>query len=256
MSDFYELMHEGRSLVLPRVTAILDIIDKSRPLMGWATKLEREALRAALEDALTQPGELDAQTVWSRVDKALSSKRAWVRQRDSAAEIGKKTHAIICWHTRKMLGEDPGPEPGGPDPALRAVVAWLDWTKAVDFQPQMMERTVYCPWCAYAGTFDVLAKVEGQLLVVDYKTGKAIYEEAHLQALAYRHGLAREGIRTEGGLLLRLPKTEADPGFEAVPAKPIPYRAWLGACTLWRWRQWMAGKETGTETMTPCEVET
>ncbi len=68
--------------------------------------------------------------------------------------------------------------------------------------------------------------------------------------------LGREGIVTDGGLLLRLPKTAEDSGFEAVPAKPIPYRAWLGACTLWRWQRWMQGQETGTESMKPCEVET
>src|SRR2546425_9496290 len=159
-NDFYDIVHEGTRLVLPRVTSILKIIDRSGPMMGWAAKMERESFRAALEDSLTQPGALDLQAVWERVAASLTGKRAWVKARDDAANIGKSAHAMIRWHTLRMLGQDAGPEPTGPDAAIRAVVAWMDWTRAVSFTPQYVERVLYCPWCAYAGTCDAIAKVE------------------------------------------------------------------------------------------------
>src|SRR5262249_49383629 len=154
---------------------------------------------------LTAPGmTLDAHRLWTAMDEHLKGKRAWVKANRDATDLGQAAHAIIQWHTRRMLGlPDLGPEPSGPDGAMQAGLAWLDWTKAVDFQPQHTERLVYCPQCAYAGTCDAVAKVQGQLVVVDYKTGKAVYREAHLQVAAYKHALLREGIVTDGGLILR-----------------------------------------------------
>lgn len=252
--DFYDFTHDGTRMRLPRVTSILRIIDRSQALMGWASRIEREAFQAALQDALTQPGAMNPQEVWNVVTDALAGKRAYVKARDSAANIGQAAHAIIRWHTMKMLGQDPGPEPSGPDASLRAVVAWMDWAKAVAFEPQHVERLLYCPFCAYAGTCDTIAKVEGQLVLVDYKTGRAVYDEAHLQVRAYRHAAAREGIKTEAGLILRLPKTEADDKFEAVWVKPIPYGYWISARRLWEWQQKMEEQDIGSAPMTKCEV--
>ena len=255
-TDFYDLSHEGVRMRLPRVTSILRIIDRSNALMGWATKLERTALQAALEEVLTDPSApFNAQKVWDQMQAVLSGKRAWVRARDQALTIGHAAHAIIHWHTQKMLGQDPGPEPSGPDPALRAVVAWLDWVKEVRFEPQATERLVYCPQCAYAGTCDTIAKVEGSLTVIDYKVAKGVYDEHHLQVRAYQHAAAREGIQTTGGLILRLPKTAEDPEFEAVPAEPIPHLYFRAACLLWRWQRRMEHEEAGSTTMTACEVQ-
>lgn len=253
--DFYDFTYDGGRLRLPRVTSILRIIDRSNALMGWATRIERDAFKATLEDALTEPGELTVQRVWDRMMIHLSGKRAHVKARDEAANIGRSAHDIIKWHTRKLLGlAEDGPEPSGPDASMRAVFAWFDWCKAVDFVPLYAEHFVFCPWCGYAGTTDAVGKVEGRILCIDYKTGKAVYHEAHLQVRAYRHALAREGIHTEGGIVLRLPKTEADPAFEAVAAIEIPYGYWISASRLWRWQQIMDGDDPGPE-LQKCEVK-
>lgn len=256
---FYELIHEGQPLRLPRVTAILKVIDRSGPLMGWATKLEREAFKMALEDALTEPGELTPQTIWDRVNAKLGGRRAWAKARDAAADIGKAAHGMIHWHTERMLGLDPGPEPAGPEAATRAVLAWLDWTAKVDFKPLHTERLVYCPACGYAGTTDTVAAITNEaghryVAVIDYKTGKAVYWEAFMQLLAYRHALQREGIATDGALVLRLPKTAADPDFEAVPAPFVPFGYWISVCRTWRLSQRMTGQDTGSVEITRCEV--
>lgn len=256
MSDFYDITHEGVRMVLPRVTSILKVIDKSNALMGWATKLERESFRLALEEALTEPGvSLDADVLWSKMDKHLKGARAWVKSNREATDIGSAAHTIIQWHTDKMLGNDSGPEPSGPDAAMRAVMAWMDWARDVEFTPLYPERMVYCPQCGYAGTTDVVGKVQGAVTCVDYKTGKAVYREAHIQVAAYRHALAREGIVTDGGLILRLPKTAADPDFEPVPAVSVPISAFRAVATTWRLVRWMDGQETGSQRMQKCEVQ-
>lgn len=285
MSDFYDITHEDVRMVLPRVTATLGIIDKSGPLMGWAVNVERAAIKGALEEELTTPGfDLAAPNasheLWSRMEPRFKGRRASVKAANDAADIGSAIHDIAHWHTKRLLGEDLGPEPSAlcekcgrvrapsgdcvkrcraftrplPEPVLRGVVAWMDWTRDVEFTPLLAERTVYCPSCAIAGTLDTLGKVQGAVTTVDYKSGKRVYRESHLQIAWYRHMLRREGIDSDGGLVLRLPKTAADPAFEPVPALEIPLSALRAVATTWRLVRWLDGEEYGSTHMTRCEV--
>ena len=249
---FYDIVHDGVAMRLPRVTTLLGVIDKSNPLMWWATGIEQRAYRASLEDALTTPG-LTPDEIWSRVTAGLQGKRAWVKERDKAANIGTQAHDWIKWHTRGALGFDPGAEPALSEGALRSVSAWLDWTAAVDYVPLYAERRVYCPRCAVAGTLDAIGKVAGKVVLLDVKTGKAVYNEAHMQINFYRHMAAREGIRTDNMMVVRLPKTPEEPDFDVVPVRAIPLSALRAVATTWRLVRWMNGDDTGSARMTPCQ---
>jgi len=79
------------------------------------------------------------------------------------------------------------------------VESWKDWARSVDLEPLAIERTVYCLGCGYAGTLDLYARVKGVLTVLDWKSGKAIYPEAFLQNLAYRHAATRAGLPSAQG---------------------------------------------------------
>jgi hypothetical protein len=145
-----------------------------------------------------------------------------------------------------MLGEDAGPEPQLPDAAAWAVESWKDWAKSVALEPLAIERTVYCEACGYAGTLDLYARVQDVLTVLDWKSGKAIYPEAFLQNVAYRHAAARRGMPAAQGLIVRLPKLVDDPAWEvmAVP-DGLAVTNFLAALRLWRWRRQMEGKAIG-----------
>ena len=230
----------------PSVTTILGVIDKSAPLMHWAVNQERKAFEAALLDVLSHDGARDPSYVLDRMATAISGQKAMLKEKDKAASIGTAAHALIEWHTRRMLGEDPGPEPKVPDAAAWAVEAWKDWAKAVDFTPLCAERVVYCEECGYAGTLDWIARVDGVLSLGDYKTAKAIYPEAFLQNRAYRHAAVKVGLsETVQGIVLRLPKTVDDPAFEAMVVPETPLEDFLSALRLWRWQRRMDGKSTG-----------
>ena len=245
-SDFYQIDHAGTTLDLPRVTSILRIIDKSGPLMGWAVKIEREAIKAALEAVLTEPGEVDPQHVWDSMEKHLKGKRASLKKQDEAANIGRAAHALIEWHTRRMLGTEAGPEPKVSDESLRAVLAWLDWSQMVGFTPLATELRVYCPTCGFAGTLDTLAKVQGVVTLIDYKTAKAVYPEALLQVNFYRHAAKMCGVEAEQAMVLRLPKTATDPLPEPVVAPVVPLRCLQAILTTWRLMRWMNQEPYGT----------
>ena len=105
---------------------------------------------------------------------------------------------------------------------------------------------MYCDACGYAGTLDLYARVKGVLTVLDWKSGKAIYPEAFLQNVAYRHAAKRLGMPSAQGLIVRLPKLVDDPAWEVMPVPAtLSIEDFLAAMRLWRWLRQMEGKPTG-----------
>jgi len=229
----------------PSVTTVLDIVAK--PALGpWYAKEERRYFEAAMLEVLSKPGARDPEFVLTAVAEAVSGVKAADRAKQQAATIGTAMHAGIEWALRTQLGEDPGPEPRLPDAAAWAVESWKDWAKSVALEPLAIERTVYCEVCGYAGTLDLYARVSGVLTVLDWKSGKAIYPEAFLQNIAYRHAATRRGMPSAQGLIVRLPKYQDDPAWEAMPVpEALTVEDFRAALRLWRWQRRMAGQPEG-----------
>ncbi len=230
---------------LPSVTTILDVIAK--PALGpWYAKQERRYFEVAMLEVLSKPGARDPEYVLSAVVDAVGGVKAADREKQRAATIGTAIHAGIEWQLRTRLGEDAGPEPILPDAAAWAVESWKDWAKTIALEPLAIERTVYCKACGYAGTLDLYARVEGVVTVLDWKSGRAIYPEAFLQNVAYRHAAERQGLPSTQGLIVRVPKLVDDPSWEvmAVP-ETLGIDDFLAAARLWRWQRRMEGKPVG-----------
>lgn len=135
-----------------------------------------------------------------------------------------------------------------PAAAAWAVESWKDWAQSVALESLAIERVVYCEDCGYAGTLDLYARVKGIPTVLDWKTGRAIYPEAFLQNVAYRHAAARLGMPPEQGIIVRLPKQFDDPAWEAMHvAETVTMEDFLAALQLWRWQRRMEGRSLGRE---------
>src|SRR4029434_6902543 len=179
---FYTI--DGRQL--PSVTTVLDVIAK--PGLGpWYAKQERQYFETAMLEVLSKPGAGEPEYVLAAVVEAVNGVKAADRERQRASMIGTAVPAGIEWQLRTRLGENAAPEPALPEPAAWAVESWKDWASSVALEPLAVERTVYCEGCGYAGTLERYARVKGVLTVLDWKSGKAIYPEAFLQNVAYRH---------------------------------------------------------------------
>ncbi len=238
---FYTI--EGQRL--PSVTTVLDIIAK--PALGpWYAKEERRYFETAMLEVLSRSGARDPEYVLAAVAEAVTGVKAADREKQKAAAIGTAMHAGIEWTLRTQLGEDAGPEPRLPDAAAWGVESWKDWAKSVALGPLAIERTVYCEVCGYAGTLDLYARVRGVLTVLDWKSGKAIYPEAFLQNVAYRHAAMRRGMPSAQGLIVRLPKYQEDPAWEAMPVpESLTVEDFRAALRLWRWHRRMTGRPEG-----------
>lgn len=103
------------------------------------------------------------------------------------------------------------------------------------------EATVYSTTHGYAGTMDAMLEIDGNVYVVDTKTGKSVWPEAALQLAAYRHAdfIGRIGGREDaippcsGGFILHIRPR----GFKVIPVDTGPqvFDTFLSALDMFRW---------------------
>jgi hypothetical protein len=175
-----------QGVTYPGVTSIVGIVDKSKPLMTWASRLTAEA---ALEQLDALPG-MVAKNGRQGVVRLLTDQSSW--RRDEAASIGTAIHAFA---ERVANGDELGEVPDG----IRARVHhYVDWFAASGWRRRLTEALVVNPTAGYGGTLDLLAYDEqGRTVLADVKTGKNVYAETRLQLLAYGEA---ERIAPQGSL--------------------------------------------------------
>jgi hypothetical protein len=227
----------------PSVTHILGAIGKPA-LINWAANTERAAVTEAAADLFEQFGKALVPPVMPRESylatllARLGQVKAHQKELAKAGEIGTQTHKLIEWTMRTAIGAEAGPKPVVSDKALWGFMAFEDWAKSVHLKPVLIEQTIYSKTHEYAGTMDLLARVDGVLTLVDFKTGKAIYPEAQLQSAAYQVALIEMGyVAPAAGLIVRLPKVDTDPAFEVQTVPPIAdlLPVFLAVKALWKW---------------------
>lgn len=128
---------------------------------------------------------------------------------DEALEIGNYTHEWI----ENYINEQPFNATTNP-----SIDAFLQWEGDYNYSTQRRvvqnlewldaERKIYCDRFKYAGTVDAVAKINGRVCVIDFKTSKKIYKPYHLQVTAYAQAIKRiDGLkRWPLGIILRLDK--------------------------------------------------
>jgi len=235
----------------PSVTNILGIIAKPA-LINWAAKEERlmvsEAAANLYEDAPLTP-KMSRPAFLSTLETRLGKEKAHRKLLRKAGDIGTECHALIEWNLRQELKQEAGPEPRLSDKAMWAFASWENWRKSVKLEPISIEQIVWSETDEHAGTLDLLARVDGRLTVLDWKTGKAIYWEALLQNAAYSKSIFEMGHAAEmpAGIIVRLPKVETDPGFDTLTIEPedMPrhYGHFMCARGLWQGQHEMDKKD-------------
>ncbi len=161
-------------------------------------------------------------------DPTLSQKEALAAPyQTSKTAMGRGTavHDIVeAWkNIDKVVGQE-----GAYQGYAKAFQKWLGDNRVEIVEN---ERTVISEKHKYAGTLDILAKINSDELptIVDVKTGKDLYPEVHLQLSAYREALKEQGIETEGTAALLL-KEDGTYKYETGSNK---FEAFLAAKTLY-----------------------
>ena len=194
---------------VPGVTSILNMLPKPF-LQYWSAKMVAEFAvdNFTAYSALVMNGQRDA-----AIDLLKAAPRRYTKSR---ADVGTEVHDI---YEQLARGENPRVHPD-----LQFYVdhfhAWAD-----KFQPEFLfnEETIWSDTHRYAGSFDFIAKIEGEIVVGDFKTTKSTYPEVALQLSAYAHA---DHIVRPDGAKVPLPKITGgavfhvnDEGAEFIPVR-------------------------------------
>jgi len=228
----------------PSVTTALDVLHKPA-LQYWYAQQTATA-------AVMHLPELIGKSVEDAVELIMQSPGAPTRQRDRAAKLGTSVHLLA---ELIALG---GPEPAAkgfeisPEQlpyaeAFRGFLGRYSGSSIVSSEKAVFSRTD-----GYAGTYDLLMLIEGELWLIDIKTSKqGTYPEYGLQLAAYGHAeyivlpndptlYPMPEVKRYGILHLR-PDAYPGPlseGWRLIeyPVMDRDYVAFLAALDIWQWK--------------------
>ena len=195
---------EGR--LVPGVTTILGILAKPA-LLYWAWDLGRKGID-------------------------------YRKYRDSKADIGTLAHYLILQY---LLGRKPDTSDYSKnqiDKAENCFLSYLEWEKNHEMSPFLVEKPLVSEKYLFGGTVDLYCQLDGKPTVIDFKTGKNIYDEAIMQLSAYSHLLAENGHNVEVIRVLRIGRDESE-GFEekVIYDSEINWQIFLRCLGVYRLKQ-------------------
>jgi hypothetical protein len=170
-TGYRRYVHPQTGESVPSVTTIMKSLPKQEVLVPWAAKM-------AAEHACANWGRLSKMPETARI---LEIKTAYKDYAERRADVGTEVHSLIdCWST------------GVPFPEMSREAGYfansfIKFMTAV--RPEFIENevTLWSRAHGYAGTADFIAKIDGHVVLGDFKTGKALYPEVGIQLAALAH---------------------------------------------------------------------
>jgi len=172
-------IHPDTGEKAPGVTSVLNMLPKGF-LKYWAAKEVATSAVRSLDgsgpDWLTPMVAADPEAAIEFLKKAPD------RNTRKAADIGSAAHGFF---ESMLWGEKLGPLTADLQPFHDQFADLLD---KVQPEPVRTEDTVWSTQHSYAGSFDLIARVQGELCVVDAKTTRSgVHAEVSMQLAAYAH---------------------------------------------------------------------
>ena len=136
-----------------------------------------------------------------------SGARHLYEKAEEAANIGTAAHAMVEAH---INGEDPQAAllklfPEGESKAVNAFNMYLKWEKQTNIKmlSRFQELQLVSPEFKFGGTPDAIGEIDGEIVLLDWKTSNSIYSDYLIQLAAYKY-LIEHGIRMDNGESLGL----------------------------------------------------
>lgn len=210
---------------VPGVTTILKCINKPA-LMPWAVKMTRDYWLNALQSG--------------RTDHDKIHKESWNAHKNfskAAADIGSNVHAYAECFLKGL------PLPAlATDEAKRGVEAFHKWHDSHKIRLLASERRIFSLEHYYAGTGDLIAEIDGEYCVGDFKTSSGIYPEMRLQTAAYQHAIQEEkGFKVDARWIIRFDKKTGEFEAKRFTDFDLDFKGFKSALELHRALQAIAG---------------
>jgi hypothetical protein len=217
-----ERCKDGSALMVAGVTSILKRLAKEA-LVPWASGMAadyfRDSLLAGYDE--TNPEEQITFTVAEIDAIAKDARKAYAKKAKGAADVGKLVHAYAESFLRGNKNPDRPSKTMTPEERAQydnGVSAFQKWWKANDVEVIASERVLFSKRWVYAGTTDLVARINGKKAVGDFKTSSGLYPEMAIQLAAYRIALEEEDGETyPWGALIHLDKTTGNYNMKMIP---------------------------------------
>lgn len=217
----------GKSVL--SVTAATSVVDKSRPLIYWATGLTRDFLMENLKKLVadTKGGEIA-----SLIDEAVKQHQI---KKKKAADAGTQVHAWVSQFIKAKTKKDWPEIPKDPQ-IYNGINAFLKWVDEHEVKFLSSEKFIYSRKYNYAGIMDAEAIIGRKKCPVDFKTSKRIYPEFRFQVAAYQGAVEEETGKPYSGnkWLVRFGKDDGEFEAHEYAEHDKDYKAFLSALTLRR----------------------
>lgn len=214
----HKYTHPETGAELDGATTVLGVLDKPA-LPWWGMKVGVQGLLTLVEKEGIEVVDLDADEI---VQLLTKHKLTVNHLKDKGAEKGRTAHDLLEDWARhgtpiSMKGVNDYARP-----RVRAAARFL-----VDVQPKVVEGGVEVMVWDYhrmlAGTFDLLAWIDGELWLLDYKTSKDIYTSHALQLAGYEGMRIDLGLRPVDRMGVVLLKDDGTYVLEEQHAKPVEF---------------------------------
>lgn len=253
----YKVTVPGRCVDLfqPSVTSILKMKDKSDALVNWAVGCYQDRAKSLLDEIVADDGRVFHGAALAALDNAKDS---WRQVKDATANIGSLVHRVLeqeikaraglCERPALPLKVDsimaPDLTADMVDKANNSVTAGLEFFDAHHIELEEAEAVRWSAKHGYIGTGDLIARVDGVLSVLDFKTGKRLYPEVFLQLAAYQRAYEEEhgedlhqriavNVGRDGNL-----ETQQRDNSSII----ADFGAFLALLRAWRWHEENVGK--------------
>lgn len=216
-SHYYYLVKDGE--ILPKkqrltgVTSFTGQLDKSAPLIIWATRLFTKTVK----DLMGEANAFTKDDVLAMIEKGeVAHKEA----KETACGIGDYVHEFASEYSEdcdekkaydrvvEKLGE---PSDNMVNQIQAGCVGFVNWLKEKNIKIISSEKIVYSQKFGFVGRYDATLEIDGKKYLADWKTSGGIYPEYYYQTSAYLHAYEEEtGEKLDGALIVGIVKEDKE----------------------------------------------
>ena len=145
---------------------------------------------------------------------------------DDKARIGTLAHQFVLDGFTNAVTDTADYSQNQIDLAINCVDSYKAWAKNKVIEPVLLEVPLVSETFRFGGTLDCYAKIDGELTLLDFKTGKGIYDEYFIQVAGGYLLLLEENSHPVSKIqILNIPRSEG----ESFQVKELSQDKW-GVC--------------------------
>ncbi len=177
----------------PGITTVLKCLQNAQALKIWANKLGLEGIK-----------------VTEFVSREAEAGKLIHKMVEHYLKIGKVDYAELRarGYKQKQI-----------DYCYERVKRFIDWSKENDFQ--VIETEMNLESDRYSGRIDLYCELNGKKTIIDIKTSKEVYSDAHTQVVAGGMLLQDNNFLVEDYKVIRIGRSKEEDGLDVIQVENI-----------------------------------